>query len=297
MANDRTDTRCAICGGESFPWFTAGSFRMYRCGLCRTTQVLPTPSDDFLRDFYARFHLELDQGGGYELFEGRMARDFAAKVGRIRQRTGPGPVRLLDVGCGKGFFVKACRDTNIDATGIDLSSSAIEYARNTLGLALHEGTIEDRAGVLGLFDVVTFWATIEHLPDPLRTLRTIRTVLKPGGLLFLDTGIGADSLDNLLPGCTQWYDPPQHLFVFSREGVRTALEKSGFKDVTVDPCFERSGWRKLARQCRNYAVAAMLRAVATLGRLHDGPFKFTRYPLGNLMFITARASEDAPGWV
>jgi len=38
-------------------------------------------------------------------------------------------------------------------------------------------------------------ATIEHLPDPIGMLRNIRDVLKPGGRIFVDTGIGADWLD------------------------------------------------------------------------------------------------------
>lgn len=222
-----------------------------------------------------------------------MALDFASKIRRIKSVAGSGTVRLLDVGCGKGFFVSACVREGIDAGGIDLSATAVEYAERTLKVPVRQGRLEDYVVELGPVDVVTFWATIEHLPDPLATLRAIRQVLNPGGHLFLDTGVAGDLLDRLLPGRVQWYDPPQHLWVFSVQGIRQALLRCGFVNVQVDPCFERSAARKVIRIGRNLTTAVMLRLSATIGRLRAGPFEFTRFPMGNLMFVHAEVPEQS----
>jgi SAM-dependent methyltransferase len=264
---------------------------MYRCAVCRTAFVWPQPTPEYLEQFYSRFHLTLDKGGGYEQMEQRMQSDFPAKVAMARRASNEvAKPRLLDVGCGKGFFVRAASDAGFDATGIDLSDTAIRFAREQLHVNAKCGWLEDLSESLGQFDIVTFWATIEHVPDPVATLRAIHAVLKPAGHLLLDTGIGDDWLDRMLPGVAQWYDPPQHLWVFSQEGMRRALQSAGFGEVKIDPCFERSPLRKFIRIVRAGVVASSLRIVCELGRLSVTPFEYRRYPLGNLMSVVARRS-------
>lgn len=283
---------CPVCGAASTPSFYAGEHRMFRCCACFLAFVYPTPSLSYLADFYSRYHMVLAQGGGYELREDRMSADFPTKVELIQRNLAAKNARVLDVGCGKGYFVKACVDQGINAEGIDLSDTAINYAQNVLGVKASCARIEDAKDQIGIYDAITFWATIEHLPDPLSTLRSIHKALKPGGLFFLDTGIGHDWLDRLLPGANQWYDPPQHLFVFSADSIRIALTKAGFEVEKVDTCFERTVVRRVARIVRGFSAALGLRIVTGLTQTGEsGPFRFTRYPLGNLISVVARKSS------
>ncbi|MBC7835579.1 MAG: class I SAM-dependent methyltransferase [Phycisphaerales bacterium] len=285
---------CPICETESEPAFWAGGYRMYRCRGCGASFVHPVPSDAALQELYASFHLSDDEGGQYEEMENRMIADFPAKVAMVKRGmagnagfTDSRKIRLLDVGCGKGYFVKACRDAGIEAEGVDLSSSGVAFAREKLGVPARQGALADLKDDLGEFDVVTFWATIEHLADPVGMLRDIAEVLKPGGRLLLDTGVGDDWLDRLLPGRVQWFDPPQHLFVFSVEGMRRALAAAGFADVHIDSSYDRSALRRGMRLARNGAAAMMLRFGSTVSRLRSGTYEFRRYPIGNLMSVSA----------
>jgi SAM-dependent methyltransferase len=261
---------------------------MFRCGSCRTAFVHPQPSEEFLREFYGQFHEGSEFGGTYEAFEARAAADFKAKIDRVISHGAMGAARVLDLGCGKGFFVKACLERGLDAVGVDLSETAIRYAREVLDVPAHCGRIQDIASSLGAFDGVTFWATLEHVRDPVDTLEGIRRVLRPNGLLFLDTGIGDDFTDRMLPGVNQWYDPPQHLWVFSRAGLTNVLQNAGFEVLSLDTSFERSCARRLARVIRNSATAVALRAVGCATRLKSYPFEGTKFPLGNLMLAVGR---------
>lgn len=284
--------QCPLCDANAVPTFYAGEHRMFMCTSCRLTFVYPLPDDAFLREFYSRFHTDLGKGGGYELFEDRMSADFAAKIARVRAALPDPGARVLDVGCGKGFFVKTCQDSGLHADGIDISQAAVRFATTNLGVNAVCGSIEDPPVTLAPYDAVTFWATIEHLRTPLTALLSIKKILKPGGHLFLDTGIGNDWLDRLLPGHVQWYDPPQHLYVFSQQSLSLALRKAGFRVETIDTCFERSVGRRLARIVRGFACAVGLRTVAELTRAkQSGPFAFTRFPLGNLMSVVARSEQ------
>jgi SAM-dependent methyltransferase len=269
----------------------SAEYRVYRCIACRTAFVHPTPTSEQLSRYYDTFHLAETQGGLYDQIEGRMQADFPTKVSRVKARTGARPGRLLDVGCGKGYFVAACRAEGIDAEGCDLSASGVKHARDVLKVPAHHGLLADLIPTLGTFDTATFWATIEHVPDPVQTLREIKAVLKSGGRLFLDTGIGADWLDKLLPGRVQWYDPPQHLWVFSADGLRRAVESAGFIVEDHRTNFERTPMRKLVKSARNFSAALALRASATVARLNLDGFAFTRFPMGNLQSLVARVRQ------
>ena len=278
---------CPLCEGTGEPHFTAGEHRMFRCTACRSAFVYPQPSEEYLERFYAAFHDSGDDGW-YNDIESRMQADFPAKLRMFREHLPTRQPRVLDVGCGKGWFVRACLDAGCDAEGIDLSSSGVEHATNNVGVTAHLGTLQEHAESLGVFDGASFWATIEHVPDPVATLSSIANVLRPGGVLALTTGIADDRIDRWLPGATQWYDPPQHLFVLSARGIRAAAERAGLEVIDLVPCFERTRGRLFIRQARGFAAAALLRAVTTATGITSGRFAFTRYPLGNEMFVVCR---------
>ncbi|HEY7117077.1 MAG TPA: class I SAM-dependent methyltransferase [Tepidisphaeraceae bacterium] len=286
---ETTPITCPLCHASSTPCFMAGGYRMYRCSACRAAFVHPMPDDAALKRFYDDFHRSANQGGWYDEIEDRMREDFPAKVALAQRAMGRAGAsgRLIDVGCGKGFFVKACADAGIDAIGVDLSETGVNFAKEQLKVNALHGSLHDLKPTLGTFDVATFWATIEHLADPVGMLRDIFDILKPGGRLLCDTGIGDDWLDRLLPGVAQWYDPPQHLFVFSRGGMMRAMEAAGFSVAHLDPAFDRTPARRIIRKLRNGTLAAGLRISAAAGRMKPGEFPFTRYPLGNLMTVEA----------
>ena len=280
---------CPICKStETDAAYEASEHRFYKCRSCHTAYVWPQPTADELAKFYDRYHLSDDVGGVYDKIETRMRLDFARRIDRIRQATKGNAIRLLDVGCAKGFFVKACVDAGIDAEGCDLSASGVEYAKQKLGVKAMVGDLGTLTDKIEKVDVVSFWATIEHLADPRGMLQSMFEMLKPGGYVFLTTGIGDDWLDRMLPGVCQWYDPPQHLFVFSKPGIHHLMKEVGFQIENFDPCYDRSMQRVLARKIRAFVYAAGMRLVSTIAMAGVNGIQFTRFPVGNEMFIAAK---------
>jgi len=281
------DNRCPVCDCRADLYVWLAEHKMYRCTECKTAFVYPTPSKSALDDFYDRFHRGASEGGWYDDVENRMKSDFLAKVNTIFRFAGASAL-VLDVGCGKGAFVRACLDRKLEAEGVDISRSAVKYANETAGVPAYVVDLSEERGEKGKYDLVTLWATIEHLASPEKMLQGIRWVLRDGGHLVLDTGIGDDWLDRLLPGVVQWYDPPQHLFVFSRQGICRLLEDNGFEVVSIETCFERSALRRIVRIARGACAGTLLRGAASLSRLKMTPPYFTRFPIGNLMQIVAK---------
>ena len=92
--------------------------------------------------------------------------------------------RLLDVGCGTGFFLEAAAERYAVA-GLDPSPQAVGFCLKRGLTEVREGGVATLAGMKPGFDAVTFFDVIEHLPDDLGALALARQVLRPGGRVFV----------------------------------------------------------------------------------------------------------------
>jgi 2-polyprenyl-3-methyl-5-hydroxy-6-metoxy-1,4-benzoquinol methylase len=110
------------------------------------------------------------------------------RVDRLCRRAG----RLLDYGCGNGQFVAAAAMRGWDAIGTDAYLKAPASSRQAkLDLRKIDACDPGAAQVLGSFDVITAWALVEHLPQPLSTLRALTSLLRPGGVLVFNAPNGS----------------------------------------------------------------------------------------------------------
>jgi 2-polyprenyl-3-methyl-5-hydroxy-6-metoxy-1,4-benzoquinol methylase len=158
------------------------------------------------------------------------------------------PGRVLDVGCGGGWFLRAAAERGWTAVGVDPSPEAVRRARQRLGVDARQGNLEAQDFEPESFDLVTLWNVLEVIPEPLTVLRTVRPLLRPGGTLHLRTqnfpfqraAFGATRAARRL-GLGRALDRrPWVAFIFnatafSATTVRLFLERAGFTDVRVTP--------------------------------------------------------------
>lgn len=144
--------------------------------------------------------------------------------------------RLLDVGFGSGLFLEMVRDLGWTVVGVDPDPIAVETAQ-LRGLDVQQGGIEALADQVASFDVITLNHVIEHLHEPRKTIELAFTLLKPGGMLFLETP-NIESAGHLEFGkdCLS-LDPPRHLMLFTWASLESLLREAGFDRIKPRPCF------------------------------------------------------------
>jgi 2-polyprenyl-3-methyl-5-hydroxy-6-metoxy-1,4-benzoquinol methylase len=235
---------CAVCElDDARHLLTKNALRIVQCRRCGLVYVNPRPAFDALTELYAEE--DYCQGQVNAAADAKRTQQATQRLRLIERYVGKGRRavpsqrgRLLDVGCSTGIFLRAARDAGWQVSGIDVSAAAVEYGRSAHGLDMHAQTLEECDFPPQSFDAITMFDSIEHMPHPVAALRAAHWLLKDDGLLVITT----PSVDGLFPrltyrlfaqtiGAWEHPTPPGHIYQFSRQTMRAALEKSGFTSV------------------------------------------------------------------
>ncbi len=95
------------------------------------------------------------------------------------------PPRLLDVGAGLGVFPYRMKQAGWDCTALDMDERLVAHYRNVAAVAGVLGDVSAIEG-LGTFDLITFNKVLEHIADPVSVLASVRRLLRPGGLVYVE---------------------------------------------------------------------------------------------------------------
>lgn len=207
-----------------------GPFSLVECQRCGLIYLNPRPTRDEIGRYYPPNYAPYAQGiEGAKGFLSSLDYHYgiAKRCCMITKRKEPG--RILDIGCGVGHFLNGMKQRGWQVFGTEISEPAAAYAREQFGLEVHVGELEEAKFPVAYFDAVTLWHVLEHLHDPLATLKEINRLLKDDGLLVFAIP-NWHSVDARLFG-EYWVglDMPRHLYVFPRCALEELLAKSGFK--------------------------------------------------------------------
>ncbi|MBT5559406.1 MAG: class I SAM-dependent methyltransferase [Proteobacteria bacterium] len=161
---------------------------------------------------------------------GRLIREFRSLPGpNGSQRT------LLDLGCGDGDFLRVASTCGWEAIGVDPDPSAVKTAVKR-GFQAYVGGIDFFEGQSCLFDAIQLSHVIEHLHHPQDVLDTCLRLLKPGGMIWIETP-NAESPSLRLWG-KHWraFEAPRHLQLFTHSSLISALSAAGFESIEDGAC-------------------------------------------------------------
>lgn len=146
---------------------------------------------------------------------------------RFLRRSGLEPgARVLDVGAGPGRLVAALGEAGYDARGIEPSARSTTLAREA-GIAVERRDLYEHAD--SNLDAAVMWHVLEHLEDAPAALATVRTWLRPGGLLLVGVPNLASLQAEIAGPAWLHLDAPRHRVHFTADGLRRLLVRSGFE--------------------------------------------------------------------
>ena len=278
--------RCWVCGGTSLeryhqcrldfaeylrqdPELTAYSGHgvwIVRCAGCGFGQpeALPTLPRYFDRMYDQRW----DEAWVAREFDATY-KDFifGAILRELARRVPPDRRRLLDVGAHAGRFLQLAQAAGWRVEGIELNPRTAAYAARRTGAPVHQVNAHALADDGRRYGAVTLTDVLEHIPDPVRLLATIASLVEPGGTVAVKVPCGPGQflkervLASVVPSRRiSIADNLVHVNHFSPGSLRLALERAGFADAVVrvgapellPPDGRR--WRRLASNAVRLAV-------------------------------------------
>lgn len=231
---------CPICGGERFsPRWTARENAWVRCRGCSLLLQNPQPLAEGILERYDREYFAYEranEGPFLQLMELGL-RDVGFEELLPRE---PADRSFLDVGCATGCLIASLGEKGWRAEGVEVCRASADYGRESRGVSIFGGTLEEAAFPEGSFSFVHNSHVIEHINRPDLFVREIFRILKPGGYYICATP-NCRGLQALLFR-EQWRSAiPDHLFLFSTKTLPRLAEKEGFRVL------RRKTWGGLGR--------------------------------------------------
>jgi len=276
-----TSASCRLCGGTgATPVLPAGPYSLLRCGQCglvRTEGIGTAPTAHYDAGYYSA-HVLADNrrtratSSAAGLRARLMDRAYAAylapssSVGRrvlfspVRNRLSGLPPRrsagcdLLDVGCGDGDFLFRARSHGFHAVGQEINAAAVASAQ-AAGLEVYLGELDTAPFPARSFDIVRLWHVLEHVEDPVATLRCCRRLLRPGGSLIVGVPDFDSPARRLFGGQWSGLQLPFHLHHFTRGTLRRTLETAGFPRPSIRHRSVGTLFSSLTERRRNRALS------------------------------------------
>jgi SAM-dependent methyltransferase len=255
---------CSGCGsGLQPPAETErNGYAVYRCRECASLMTRPLPSPAVIQALYHGYNEVYTAGMSADRYQTEMPKRWRARLRTLRRLGARG--RLLDLGGANGMFGRIAAESGFQVSIADFMDSPVDLGFTT---AVPADLNRPRGVPLpdAAFDVVTLWSCMEHLLDPDTALTELHRLCRPDGLVAIDTPLVGDLCERFWAARTHWVSPPEHLNLFSADGLAAALTRAGFDVIWRAPFYERSASRWVARRGRNLALAgggAILRIAA-----------------------------------
>ncbi len=223
-------TVCQLCGSSKSSVIvpSAKPGKVVRCKECGFTYVSSRNEEQMIDEVAGRvIRPEIPEDRIKEA-EYRKA-NFLIRLKQLEKYIGDRKGKLLDVGCSEGTFLYEAEKMGWEVFGIEpeygTSNYAVEkYKLNVLTATLQEAGFED-----DYFDVVTFYHSLEHIPDPKAALLEAKRILKPGGLLVIEVPNIECMSYKILRSRWRSFMVYSHYFFFSPETLKRILTQADFE--------------------------------------------------------------------
>ena len=144
--------------------------------------------------------------------------------------------RLLEIGCGNGFFLEEAAKQGYDVYGVEPGEKSVSKAKSKIRKRITVDIFKPEQFKKNYFDVVCCFQTFDHIPNPNPFLKGCFQILKKDGVvLFFNHDEGA--LPNRLMGERSPIIDIEHTYLFNKKTMRRIFEKHHFKVLEIKSSF------------------------------------------------------------
>lgn len=234
MKYNTVKKNCIVCGSNNFiSWAKHDSFKTVQCRKCGFIWMRPFLTDKGLTEYYSNY-IGKRRINNKKKMEQR-AKQYIQDVAFLEHYIAKG--KLLDVGCNGGFLLNAF-NPRFKKYGLEIDAEAVKYAKKhfkKIGNNIHCLPLEKAPFKKSFFDVIVMRGTIEHVPNPIATIKKTSQLLKKGGYYYITaTPNGECFAAKIYRDKWGLYHPVQHIWYFSPKTLSIICKKFGLKLIAKE---------------------------------------------------------------
>ncbi len=213
--------RCPICESTSTQRFARlQSYRYRRCSSCKLVYLSPLPSSRVLKALYAENYLFRVNDTAQKRFI-----NVTTHAIRTMKQLYPDGKSLLDIGTGYGTGITVALQEGLHARGIEPSRNLYRVAYTQHGRRVEHTDLDSYiSGCHPTFHFVLLIHVIEHVRHPEQFLKKVLELLRPGGILYIETPNSDSHLLKVERDDYTFLTPPDHIHLFGPRSLEILLK-------------------------------------------------------------------------
>jgi SAM-dependent methyltransferase len=213
-----------------------GTYTISECTKCGLVFLDPMPSQAELMAFYPEetyYSYNLDFLHREPQWKAWLKK-FTFMEWKTKDPKFASPGKMLDIGCGNGWFIYDMRSKGWQVQGVEPSKAGAEAGRKMANLEIHHGDLLSAAYPSESFDYIRSNHSFEHIPNPNEVLVEVHRIMKPGGKGLIGVPNINSSTGKMFKAFWYYLGAPVHTFSYSDTNLPQLLHKHGFKNIKVN---------------------------------------------------------------
>lgn len=289
-----SDFKCPVCGFNNYVTYlelkdyflSKEEFLILRCTNCDLLITHPQPVSEELSKYYLsnQYLSHATDKKGFEFFIYNQVRNITLsnKFDLIKKYAKGN--NLLDIGCATGVFLNYCKSQGYKVTGVEPNDKARSFAREQSNLEVFDldylHALEPSSQ-----DIITMWHVLEHVPDVVQRMNSVKSLLKDNGTAFIALPNPASYDASYYREYWAAYDVPRHLYHFSKKSFEHLVKQFEFKIIDVIPMVFDSYYISFLSERYKHGNTSFLKALYRgwrsniYAKTHDGNYSSLIYIL------------------
>lgn len=222
---------CWACGAATHPSECPPGRGLWKCASCGL-RFVPNRDQEEVRGLYNQSYFDDYPGSVYSDAPEQRSYEAKLRLRFLRRFVASGD--LVEIGVAGGWFLDAARSKGFRVRGIEPAEEMAASARSRFGLDVVTAFVEDVALQPASADAVCAWHVLEHIPEPLASLRELHEMLRPGGAVALEVPNSEGDQAKAMGARWPHWDFAHHVSHFGPRSAAALLERAGFQDIHIE---------------------------------------------------------------
>jgi 2-polyprenyl-3-methyl-5-hydroxy-6-metoxy-1,4-benzoquinol methylase len=225
---------CIVCESLDYvKWAMSGTYKAVKCNNCGLIWMYQILNKEGLTKYYSDYIGRRRLNNDIKMKQ--REEQYKLDVAFIERYINKG--KVLDVGCSGGFFLNVLNN-DFTKFGVEIDPGAVAFAKEhqkSFGENIQCSDLDGATFNKNIFDLITMRGAIEHVPNPVGSIRKVSQLLKVGGYFYITaTPNGSCFLADLYRDKWSLFHPVQHIWHFNPNTLSLICEKFSLKLLATD---------------------------------------------------------------